>query len=140
MNCRICNVKMESFLIETFRSRLEGLICPRCGHWVYDKTGGRKMRKVNEDRVVAMYETGITRPENIALRLGCSARTVRRIIKKRNPSPGTPIDKFLGTDFEYKLWEWHYRIVGSYNAVAFLFGVSRQAVWEKLNSNQEEVA
>lgn len=82
--------------------------------------------QLDYDRICAMVEHSFS-AEEIALRLGCSERQVRRVAKVRGldfqPS------SIIGTEDERSiLWETYYDMGVSPARIAYLFGRSRQAV------------
>jgi len=89
--------------------------------------------KVDSDQVIAMLGIGFTRPQ-IAKRLGVSEKTVTRTVKSR----GTHIDQIaaqsylIDTKDEYLLWKLAFNAYCSVTQISWLFGVSRQAVYEIL--------
>lgn len=85
-------------------------------------------QKVDHNRVRAMYKTGINKT-NIAKRLRCSRKQVTRILSGYQDVDGDKyVNSILGTEHEHQLWYRYYVWLGSYNRVAYRFGVSRQYV------------
>lgn len=83
-------------------------------------------KTLNHDRIAAMLRMGAT-PRQVAQRLRCSTRHVRRIANTRGiqvvPNP------LIGTDQERRtLWRTLHENGCSYARIAYLMGRSRQAV------------
>ena len=91
--------------------------------------------KIDHDQVRAMLKNGIG-PTKIAQRLGCSARQVIRIKKELCVSLDKKIDQFLDTPVEWDLWYALFLIHRNYSEVARRFGVSRQAIQERLSKRE----
>lgn len=64
----------------------------------------------------------------IAQRLGITERHARRLTEGQN----IIINKTIGTDQEWRLWEGWYRVHLSYRKVAWRFGVSHEAIRKAL--------
>lgn len=92
--------------------------------------------RINADQVRHMHAIGISR-QNIANRLGCSLRQVCRILNGLETAGSTNIDGLLNTEYERVLWAGFFEKIKSYSRVAFLFGVTRQAVFQALNQQGE---
>lgn len=81
---------------------------------------------LNHDRIATMLRMGFT-PAQVAQRLRCSARQVRRIASQRNidvvanPLMGTPQERDT-------LWQTLRKSGCSYARIAYMVGRSRQAV------------
>jgi len=89
-------------------------------------------QQVIEQQIVEMLRTGIGE-KNIAKRLGISEKRIARVIKKRQPCRGIPIDKHLDTGIEKHLWLWYATaLLYSAEEVAFSFGVDVEKVKEFL--------
>lgn len=91
---------------------------------------------VDHNRVVAMAKVGITAVE-IGRRLGCSERHVRRILKDNNVDVSK--NSLVGTPDEPLLWSYIYKVEGNMSKVAYLFGVSRQAVHKRISAEAVNV-
>jgi hypothetical protein len=87
---------------------------------------------VDHNQIGIMLETGIP-VRHVARRLTVSERHVIRIKQKYNLKQGRSLAGILGTPEEHELWAVWFESLGSYSAVAYRFGVSRQAVFGKLN-------
>lgn len=86
---------------------------------------------IDHAQVQAMHTTGIPQVE-IARRLRCSDRQVRRVLKCACDAP-LRVRVLLNSEFECLLWAALYDRLKNYNKVAWHFGVTRQAVFEKLS-------
>jgi len=84
-------------------------------------------------RVREMAESGLTQKE-IARRMDCSERQIRRIIKgnRKQETGEKELKRAIRTD-EHQCWKMAFIISRSYSAVARQFGVSRQAVQQTIN-------
>jgi len=82
-----------------------------------------------------MYMIGISR-RHIARRLGYSEKHVGRIIKESGIEQRHAINDLLDSEYEHALWGAYLDSLKTYSRVAWCFGVSRQAVWEKLNNKE----
>ncbi|MBN2200471.1 hypothetical protein JW777_00785 [bacterium] len=91
---------------------------------------------IDYDRVAAMLGAGIPAGA-IAERLGHTERQIRRIMRLRGlRRTGPSIARYLGTEAEIALWREWLRRTGSYEEVAFIFGVRKNTVWFKLGLHQ----
>jgi len=91
---------------------------------------------IDHEQVCTMIETGFG-DKHIAKRLGISAKQVQRIRIKYGIQRGPHIGSLLNTPDEYVLWKmWFIRLNHNYSAVAYRFGISRQAVFERLNQRE----
>jgi len=89
------------------------------------------------EQIKLMSETGISN-RMISRRLekfgvSISEAHISRILKQMRVKRGVPmLDRLLGTDLEYELWQVYYDSYGSFRSVADRFGMSHEAVRIKL--------
>ncbi len=88
---------------------------------------------INPQQVEVMYiATGFTRKQ-IAARLRCSLGHINRLLKDKTRADNKNYRHINHAAAEHVLWALWYRKTESYTLVAFMFGVTRQAVWGALN-------
>lgn len=92
------------------------------------------MPREKKIRIAKMCKTGFSIIE-IARRLGISTKTVSRHLQELNLKPTKSIAGLIDTDAEYELWRHYHKRGESLSMVAERFGVTRQAVHEKLTNN-----
>lgn len=82
---------------------------------------------IDHERILKMFTvTGINQA-NIARRLECSEKTVQRIVNGHERNQ-TRVNEYLDTEYEHMLWQMYSEDGYGYGAIAYLFGVTRQAV------------
>ena len=89
--------------------------------------------QLDHDRVALMAGLGFT-PDQVADRLGCSARQVRRVLNDREIE--VQHNPILGTDEERAIvWEQLRNAGYSYHRIAYVVGRTRQAVRAYFNND-----
>lgn len=88
--------------------------------------------RIDQKKVVAMARTGF-QIKQIAKRLRCSEKQVSRILKQHGVKPTGEAAIFFENDLEELYISAIQKIENNYQATADRLGMSRQAVWEKLN-------
>ena len=134
-NCPECQSEMVLFDIIRPYVSYHGHICPECGKWLYRKEDMNK--KLDWGQVALMAEAGFNITQT-AERLHCTTRQVSRIAKKLNIFFSGKNKNLIGTESEHRLWRLYYKEKDhNYSTTARRFGVTRQAVWERLSKTQE---
>lgn len=93
-------------------------------------------RATKRAQIRAMYELGIP-VRVIARRLRVAEKTVRRNIE--GVTPVRDLSDILDTELEVEYWHALHEGCGRLQTVAFLFGVTRQAVWERLKEKRQHI-
>ena len=89
-------------------------------------------KRIDHARVLAMARAGFG-SSLIAKRLGCSARQVRRIIKKNDVN--APPNSLLGSPDEHLVWQMWRESGESVSRIAFKTGYSRQHMHRLLSEH-----
>jgi transposase len=92
---------------------------------------------IDKEQICLMWRGGYFRKSEIAKRLGCSVKTVQRVIDKQGVKPTGFCLDMVGTEDEIWCWYPFYLYGESIAEIAYRFGVSRQAVYDKVDDMEK---